>query len=656
MQNRAYATIELKSVDEARRRFTGIASTVSTDRMNDVVESRGMVAKHPTPLLWQHDSRQPIGWVTATRVSDKSIEADFEMATIDEPGTLKNRLDTAWQSIKAKLVRGLSIGFKSIETSRIEGTGGIRFLSWELLEISAVTIPANADCSIQNIRSIDTTLRAASGHSQNVSASNPAGDSAPTNRPTQVKTEKMAKKTIAEQISAFEATRVSKSARLDEIMSEAAEAGETLSTEQSEEYDGLSGEVKALDVHLTRLREHEKTNRAAAVVVENVVDPASASLVRGGGGTVFAQVRAQPKLLPGIPFTRYVLALARARGNLTGALEIAKAHEQWRAESPEVETVLRAAVAAGTTTDTTWASPLVTYQIMANEFINYLDPLTIIGRIPGFRRVPFKVKIPRETGAATVNWVGEGKVKPLTSLAFDTVTMEFAKIAGIIPLTEELVRFGNPSAEAIVRDRLAAAITAFMDNEFVDPTNASTDVSPASVTYGVSGTTATGVTAAALRADIKTVMSVFLAANQSPSGSVWIMTQQQALAISLMVNSLGQSEFPGINMEGGTFVGLPVIASENIPATGGSPIDGGLIILLKASEVLLADDGQVTIDASREATLQMDSAPDSPPTASTTMVSMWQHNMIAIKAERFINWQKARSTACAFIQYAKYAD
>jgi len=656
MMNRAYATLELKTADDSsgRRRFTGIASTVSTDRMNDVVESRGMKASLPVPWLWQHDSRQPIGWVTATRVTDKSIEADFEMASIEEPGTLKDRIDEAWQTIRAKLVRGLSIGFKSLEHAFIEGTGGIRFLAWELLEVSSVTVPANSDCSITAIKSIDTELRAASGQSQDVSL-NPASvlATSKTTPTTKVKAKTMAKKTIAEQISAFENTRAAKAARMTEIMDASAETGETLDTAQSEEYDGLQDELKSLDSHLVRLREHEKNNKAAAVVVD-ASDEKTGSEARRG--SVAATVRAQTKLLPGIPFTRYALALARARGNLTGAVEIAKANEQWKAETPEVETVLRAAVGAGSTTDTTWAGPLVTYQIMANEFISYLDPQTIIGQIQGFRRVPFKIKVPRETGAATVNWVGEGKAKPLTSLAFDTVTMEFSKIAGIIPLTEELVRFSNPSAEAIVRDRLAAAIVAFMDRAFVDPTAASSDVNPASVTYGVTPVTSTGTTAAALRADVKTLMASFLSNNISPAGAVWIMTQQQALAIAMMVNTLGQPEWPGISMNGGTFVGLPVVASENIPGTGGSPTDGGLMILAKASEILLADDGQVTIDASREASLAMDSAPDSPETASTVMVSMWQHNMIAIKAERFINWQKARSTAVGFIQNSKYAE
>jgi HK97 family phage major capsid protein len=132
------------------------------------------------------------------------------------------------------------------------------------------------------------------------------------------------------------------------------------------------------------------------------------------------------------------------------------------------------------------------------------------------------------------------------------------------------------------------------------------------------------------------------------------MTQTIAMRLSMLVNTLGQPEFPGISAQGGTFAGIPVITSENIPSTTGSPDQGWPMILLKADEVLLADDGQVTIDSSREASLQMESAPDSPPTAATVLTSMWQHNMVAIKAERFINWRLRRANAVAYISGAIY--
>jgi HK97 family phage major capsid protein/HK97 family phage prohead protease len=651
--NRAYSLIEIKAVNEDDRVIEGIASTPAPDRMGDIVEPLGAQFKLPMPLLWQHNASQPVGNVTFAKPNKNGIPFKAKIERTDEPGTLKNRLDEAWQSVKLGLVRAVSIGF-TINAFEILKDGGWRINEWEWLELSLVTIPANADATITNIRSIDSELLAASGQKNGAERTVKAGVTASRSTNAVKAMEAKTMKTIAERIADFEATRAAKAAQVEAIQNKAGEEGRTKDAAEREEFKALQEDIKSIDDELADLREMEKLNLAKASTIDTakIKSADDASAARGGGRSVIVAAK---KLPPGTMFTRFVVALARSKGDLMMAERQIVNNEQWMAETPELAEIMKTAVDAGTTTGTTWAAPLVNYQIMVSEFIEYLRPLTIIGRIPGLRRVPFKIKIPRQTGAATVNWVGEGKVKPLTSMAFDTVTMEFAKIAGIIPLTEELVRFSNPSAEALVREELANAIIQFMDSQFVDPTKASNDVSPASITNGVTPTTATGTTAAALRADIKTQMAAFLA-NNLGANLVWIMTQQQALAISLMVNSLGQPQFPGISLTGGTLAGLPVIVSENIPSTGGSPVDGYPIILVKANDILLADDGQVTIDASREASLQMETAPDSPPTASTTLVSLWQHNMIAIKAERYINWAKARSTAVGFIQNAKYAE
>ena len=53
----------------------------------------------------------------------------------------------------------------------------------------------------------------------------------------------------------------------------------------------------------------------------------------------------------------------------------------------------------------------------------------------------------------------------------------------------------------------------------------------------------------------------------------------------------------GLTMRGGTLGGLPVIVSDHVPV--------GTVIMVNAQDVFLADDGLVTIDASREASLEM---------------------------------------------------
>lgn len=165
---RAYSVLEIRAAEEAggKRTFAGIATTPTPDSYGDIVESQGAEFELPLPLLWQHDSRDPIGWVRTAKVTSKGIEVEGEVATIAEEGELATRLTTAWQMLKNKLVRGLSIGFNPIESARLEGTYSYRFLKWRWVELSAVTIPANQDASITAIKSIDTKLRAASGIQQ----------------------------------------------------------------------------------------------------------------------------------------------------------------------------------------------------------------------------------------------------------------------------------------------------------------------------------------------------------------------------------------------------------------------------------------------------------------------------------------------------------
>jgi HK97 family phage major capsid protein len=459
--------------------------------------------------------------------------------------------------------------------------------------------------------------------------------------------------TLAEQIAAFEAKRAAKAARMDELMSKAADEGVTLDDAESEEYDTLTAETAKIDAHLVRLAALEKANKAKAVAV-----PANAN---GTAGTEAVPVQRASsmrievndlKLPKGTAFTRYAVALMRGKGNLMQAAEIAK---QWDNETPEVGRVLRAAVAAGTTTDPAWAAPLVDYQTMTGEFLELLRPATILGRIPGLRRVPFNISLPRQTAGSSVGWVGEAKPKPVSSLAFDTVTLRWAKAAGIVVMTEELVRFSSPSAEGVVRQDLVATMAHFLDVQFLDPNVAAVaNVSPASITNGVTPIPASGTTADHLRADAMAAINAMLAAGLGLSSAVWIMDEVTAATIGGMMNAFGQPEFPGIGAFGGTFFGLPVITSEATPGDDGSPPDR-MIVLVKANSIMLADDGQTTLDVSREASLQMNSTPDDPASATTVFVSLWQNNMVGVRAERWINWLRARTGAVQWISGVAYS-
>jgi HK97 family phage major capsid protein len=525
--------------------------------------------------------------------------------------------------------------------------GGIRFKEWEWMELSLVTIPANSEATITQIKSLDRELLAAKGITQ-------SEEDRPKKPPVGVTTTKVKmhkpqegrNMNIEEQIKGFEATRQAKAARINELMESVAEEGETLDAEQAQEYDQLEGEIKSIDDHLKRLEKMREMNKKEAKPVEDKT---------GMNDRVYATAKVTEKLAPGIEFARYAMCLGAAKGDLATASAIA----QKRFPNAErINLVLKEAVSAGTTTDATWALPLLEYNQFAGDFVDYLRPQTLIGRfgqggIPALRSAPFNIHIRGQTSGGEGYWVGQGAPKPLTKFDFEDIYLGFAKVANIAVLTDELVRFSNPSAEMLVRDSLAGALIARLDIDFVDPTKAEvSNVSPASITNGVTQNQASGTDADAVRTDVATMMGTFITANITPAAGVWIMSQSTALTLSLMRNALGQKEFPDITMMGGTFEGLPVLTSEHVAADS----DGAFIYLVNASDIWLADDGNVVIDASREASLQMldDPTNNSATPTPTSMVSMFQTNSVAIRAERWINWKKRRSAAVAVLAGVNY--
>lgn len=153
---KAYSTLSIKSITDTddERIITGIANTPSTDRDDDILEPLGAAFVLPIPLLWQHNHNQPIGEVIQATVTDKGIEIVAKIAKIDERGTLKDRIDEAWQSIKSGLVKCLSVGFKIKEYSYLENSWGLHIKAWEFYELSVVTVPANAEAMITSVKQI----------------------------------------------------------------------------------------------------------------------------------------------------------------------------------------------------------------------------------------------------------------------------------------------------------------------------------------------------------------------------------------------------------------------------------------------------------------------------------------------------------------------
>lgn len=155
--NRAYSLLEVKAVDDEQRVITGIATTPEPDRVGDVVDPMGAKFANPLPLLWQHRHDSPVGTVVFDKPTKSGISFKATFPKIAEAGALKDMVDLAWQAVQNKLVRGVSIGFRALEYAFME-SGGIKFMETEIIELSLVTVPANASATIQTIKAMDSGL------------------------------------------------------------------------------------------------------------------------------------------------------------------------------------------------------------------------------------------------------------------------------------------------------------------------------------------------------------------------------------------------------------------------------------------------------------------------------------------------------------------
>lgn len=155
-----FSAIVIKAIDEEKREITGMASTPQVDRINDVVEPKGLTFGNDTPLLLNHDHEKPVGTVQFGAATAKGLPFKATIAKVDEAGAVKDRTDEAWHSVKHGLIKGVSIGFIPSEMEPIgKGvTSGTRFTKAAVHELSLVAIPANPGAVISAFKSLAKAL------------------------------------------------------------------------------------------------------------------------------------------------------------------------------------------------------------------------------------------------------------------------------------------------------------------------------------------------------------------------------------------------------------------------------------------------------------------------------------------------------------------
>lgn len=137
------------------------ASTAAPDRDNDTISVHGWDLGNFVkngPFLWAHDSHSPpVGRSIRTWVEDEALKSVVQFPTEEEAGAHFAFADSIYRLYKAGYLNAVSVGFSPKEWVMAEARGefAFDFKKQELLEISAVPVPANPEALIEARKSID---------------------------------------------------------------------------------------------------------------------------------------------------------------------------------------------------------------------------------------------------------------------------------------------------------------------------------------------------------------------------------------------------------------------------------------------------------------------------------------------------------------------
>ena len=427
-----------------------------------------------------------------------------------------------------------------------------------------------------------------------------------------------------------------KNQAMQAALSKSAEAGTTPDEATEAEIKQLEAEIDAIQKNIARVQtqiaEIEKAAQTATPVAGE--NPQQAKKSAKGDPKPAAPATVIENLPKGIGFAQFVRAKMLAaheakRGNVMSATQAAK---QLGFGENVQQFVEKATL--GTTTDSGFAAPLVDTNTYTGDFLELLRNATVFDKLKGFRNVPFNVKIKGQATGGTASWVGEGQAKPLTNPTFESIEIKEHKLAAITVYTQELLRRADPAIDTLVLNDLIAATAELVDKTFLGA-GAATTVTPAGVLNGVTAVKSTGTTASAYETDVMSLITGFVSANLSTDNAYFLMSETRAMQIALLRDALGNAYFSGMSFAGAarSLLGIPVITSQAVD---------NKIILVKMSELLIAQDGGVDVSYSDQATL----------VDGSTTYNLWQNNEFAVRVEKFITWAKRRPIAAAYIDYA----
>lgn len=358
-------------------------------------------------------------------------------------------------------------------------------------------------------------------------------------------------------------------------------SGGVLTAEQLTEFSSLQAQFDEMTAQLTRL---EAAERAAALVAKPVTGQHSAAVV----------VKNEPKQYTGAGMTRMVMSIAAAQGNLSDAAKFATEE----LNDPSVSMAISTAAGSG--------GALIP-QNMHSEVIELLSARTIVRKL-GARSIPLpngNMSLPRSAGGAQATYTGEGKDIKASESKFDDVKLNAKTLITLVPISNQLIGRGGFNVEQLVLQDILTAISTREDKGFLrDDGTGDTPIGMKSRATEWNRLkpwdAAASITMFTIDAYLDSIMQMAMDGNSLMISCGWGMSNRTWMKLFGLRDGNGNKVYP--EMAQGMLKGYPIQRTSAIPVNLGAGGAESEIYFADFNDVVIGEDGVMTVDFSKEAT------------------------------------------------------
>ena len=240
------------------------------------------------------------------------------------------------------------------------------------------------------------------------------------------------------------------------------------------------------------------------------------------------------------------------------------------------------------------------------------------------RRIPLGIngqELPYVTSKPTASWVSEAGQKPTTSGGLALKTIKPHKIAAITVVSAEVVRANPGNYVSLFREQIAEAFAIAFDAAALHGTNSpfgvgqNIDATTKAVTLGTTTDAKGGI-----YGDVNAALSLLVNDKKKLTGFAFDTTAEPIFNAS--VDLQGRPLFVDAVYENTALAGGRLLGRQ---ALYGDGIAEGEIVGYAGdwSKAVWGAVGGITYDVSTQATVTLDG----------TLTSLWEHNLVAIRAE-----------------------